>query len=101
MGVCSNELECVAFALSRNFTRGRPLERGRCAYFLRKPSPVRSECLCRFRLRTGKRRGRQTQTPTHTHRQFELYILDHCIVNFGVHGVITALATSQGSRQAC
>ena len=28
-------------------------------------------------------------------------ICNHCIVNFGVHGVSTALATSQGSSQAC
>ena len=28
VGVCSNEPECVAFASSRNFTLGRPLERG-------------------------------------------------------------------------
>ena len=28
VGVCSNELECAAFASSRNFTGGRPLERG-------------------------------------------------------------------------
>ena len=41
------------------------------------------------------------QEHPHTHRQFELCILDHCIVNFGVHGVSTALATSQGSSQAC
>ena len=27
VGVCSNELEGVAFASSRNFTRGRSLER--------------------------------------------------------------------------
>ena len=27
VGVCSNELKCVAFASSKNFTRGRPLER--------------------------------------------------------------------------
>ena len=28
-------------------------------------------------------------------------ICNHCIVNFGVHGVSIALATSQGSSQAC
>ena len=28
-------------------------------------------------------------------------ICNHCIVNFGVHGVSTTLATSQGSSQAC
>ena len=28
-------------------------------------------------------------------------VCNHCIVNFGVHGVSTALATSQGSSQAC
>ena len=28
-------------------------------------------------------------------------ICNHCIVNIGVHGVSTALATSQGSSQAC
>ena len=28
-------------------------------------------------------------------------ICNHCIVNFSVHGVSTALATSQGSNQAC
>ena len=28
-------------------------------------------------------------------------ICNHCIVNFSVHGVSTALATSQGSSQAC
>ena len=28
-------------------------------------------------------------------------ICNHCIVNFGVHCVSTALATSQGSSQAC
>ena len=28
-------------------------------------------------------------------------ICNHCIVNFGVHGVSTALATSQGCSQAC
>ena len=28
-------------------------------------------------------------------------ICNHCIVNFAVHGVSTALATSQGSSQAC
>ena len=28
-------------------------------------------------------------------------ICNHCIVNFGVHGVSTALATSRGSSQAC
>ena len=27
-------------------------------------------------------------------------ICNHCIVNYGVHGVSTALATSQGSSQA-
>ena len=30
MGVCSNDLESVAFASSRNFTRGWSLERGPC-----------------------------------------------------------------------
>ncbi len=70
-GVCSNERECVAFASSRNFTRGSTSRKGtRCIIFLiflHKPSPVRAECACRFRLRTDKRRGRQTQTCTHTH----------------------------------
>ena len=34
VGVCSNELECVAFASSRNFTRGStPQEGTRCKFF--------------------------------------------------------------------
>ena len=28
VGVCSNKLECVAFASSRNYAPGRPIERG-------------------------------------------------------------------------
>ena len=83
--MCSNELQCVAFASSRNFTRGSiPREGTRCIIFLflRKSSSVRAECACQFRLRTDKRRGPQMRTYIHTHththtqtdRQFELYI---------------------------
>ena len=73
VGVCSNELEFVAFVASRNFTRGStPREGTRCIIFLiflRKPFPVRVECACRFRLRRDKRRGPQTRTHTHRDRQ--------------------------------
>ena len=73
VGVCSNKPECVAFVSSRNFTRGStPREGTRCIMFLillRKPSPVRAECACRFRLQTDQRRGPQTRTHTHTHTQ--------------------------------
>ena len=100
MGVCSNELECVAFASSRNFTRGSTSREGPLCIFFRQTFP----CACRVCVPISVANGEKTWPPntnTHTHRQFELYILDHCIVNFGVHGVSTALATSQGSSQAC
>ena len=84
VGVCSNELECVAFASSRDFTRFDPSRGDHVPFFyanlhLCVPS-VRDECACRFQLRTDERRGRQTRKP-HRHRKFELCILDHCIVN--------------------
>ena len=48
-GVCSNELECVAFVSSRNLTRrSTPGERTRCIIFkifLHKPSLARGECV--------------------------------------------------------
>ena len=50
VGMCSNEQECVAFASSRNFTRGSTPRKGTLCIiffiFLRKPFPVRADVGC-------------------------------------------------------
>ena len=71
MGVCSNELECVAFASSRNFTRGRPLERGPCAYFYANLPLCVSSVRADFDCEPIKDVAAKHEHP-HTHRQFEL-----------------------------
>ena len=81
MGVCSNELQCVAFASSRNFTRGSIPRKGtRCIisfiFYANLPlcvPSVRADFGCE---RTKDVAAKREHTYTHTDRQFELYILD-------------------------
>ena len=85
MGVYSNELECVAFASSRNFTRNQPLERGPGTPFFNFSTQA-LPCACRVYVSISVANGQKTSLPnanthTHTRIQFELYILDHCIVS--------------------
>ena len=59
---------------------GRPLERGPCAYFYAN-LPL---CVPSVRADFGCERTKDVATKRehpHTQRQFELYILDHYIVN--------------------
>ena len=82
--MCSNELQCVAFASSRNFTRGSiPREGTRCIIFLFFTQSFL--CACRVCVPISVANGQKTWPPnvnihththTHTDRQFELYILE-------------------------
>ena len=75
MGVCSNEVECVAFASSRNFTRGSTLREGtRHIIFLNFFTQIFS-CACRVCVPILVANGQKTWPPnanTHIDRQFEL-----------------------------
>ena len=64
--VCSNEPECVAFASSRNFTRGSTPREGTLSFFiiLRKPFPVRADFGCKRTKDVAAKREH-----THTDRQ--------------------------------
>ena len=79
-GVCSNELECVAFASSRNFTRGStPREGTRCIIFLNFFMQT-FPCACRVCVPISVANGQKTWPPnanTRTDRQFELYRVDY------------------------
>ena len=76
VGVCSNELECVAFASSRNFTCGStPREGTRCIIFLFFYANL-PLCVPSVRINFGCERTKDvapkrehTHTHTHTHRQ--------------------------------
>ena len=80
-GVCSNELQCVAFAWLKSFTRGStPREGTRCIIFYFFYANL-SLCVLSVRANFGCERtkdvaAKREHTYTHTHRQFELYILD-------------------------
>ena len=76
VGVCSNELQCVAFASSRNFTQESSHRDGTWCIifliFLRKPFPVHADFGCE-QTKDVPTKHKHTHTHTHTHSLSFIY----------------------------
>ena len=97
MGVCSNELQCVAFASSRNYTRGSiPQEGTRCIIFLffyaNLPLCVPSVSADFGCERTKDVAAKRKHTHTHTHRDNLSFIYYIDLVSITFYTIPTSIS---------